>query len=57
MMGLYADYIVPWLMDWVMGRPKFQEQRKQALASAHGHVLEIGFGTGLNVPHYRPAVT
>jgi ubiquinone/menaquinone biosynthesis C-methylase UbiE len=55
-MGLYADHIVPCLMDWFMGRARFQEQRKLALAGAHGHVLEVGFGTGLNVPPCRPAV-
>lgn len=51
-MGIYADVIFPRLMDWVMDSPKFDEQRHEALASARGSVLEIGFGTGLNLPHY-----
>ena len=56
-MGLYADYIFPRLMDHVMRAPAFEEQRKRALAGVSGRVLEIGFGTGLNLPHYPSAVT
>lgn len=56
-MGFYADHVFPHLMDWTLGTRRFQEQRELALASAQGHVLEIGFGTGLNLPHYPHAVT
>jgi ubiquinone/menaquinone biosynthesis C-methylase UbiE len=33
------------------------ELRAPTLAAAHGEVLEIGFGTGLNLPHYPAGVT
>lgn len=56
-MGLYADQIFPRAMDWVMRAPRFQDLRRRALAPARGHVLEIGFGTGLNLPHYPKTVT
>jgi len=56
-MGFYAEHVFPRLMDFVMGRASFQAERKQALAQARGLVLEIGFGTGLNLPHYPRAVT
>ena len=56
-MSFYADHVFPHLMDWTLGTRRFQEQREQALASAQGNVLEIGFGTGLNLPHYPQAVT
>ena len=56
-MGFYADHVFPHLMDWTLGTRRFQELREQALASAQGNVLEIGFGTGLNLPHYSQAVT
>jgi ubiquinone/menaquinone biosynthesis C-methylase UbiE len=56
-MGFYAEQIFPRLMDWVMSGRRFQELRRQALAPARGHVLEIGFGTGLNLPHYPKGVT
>lgn len=56
-MGFYADRIFPYLMDWTMGRSRFHELRREVLASACGSVLEIGFGTGLNLPHYPKTVT
>lgn len=56
-MAFYADYLFPRLMDWAMRRPRLQEERKQALAPVYGRVLEIGFGTGLNLPHYPETVT
>lgn len=56
-MGFYADHVFPRLMDWGMGTRRFQEERRQALASVHGAVLEIGFGTGLNLPHYPKEVS
>ena len=55
-MGVYAKYVFPHLMDWVMVSRRFQEQREKALMPLHGEVLEIGFGTGLNLPHYPSIV-
>lgn len=57
MPGFYATQIFPRLMDWVMSGDRFREERARALAPIHGRVLEIGFGTGLNLPHYTNAVT
>ena len=56
-MGLYARHIFPRVMDWTLRRPRFQRERQEALAAAGGEVLEIGFGTGLNLRHYPPGVT
>lgn len=56
-MGFYAEQIFARVMDWCMGSPRFQEQRREALASVHGAVLEIGFGTGLNLPRYPKTVS
>lgn len=55
-MGLYAKYIFPRLLDWSLGTPEIAKYRRKALAPAQGKVLEIGFGTGLNLPHYPVAV-
>lgn len=38
-----------------MRREEFSCLRRRALGAARGRVLEIGFGTGLNLPHYDPA--
>jgi ubiquinone/menaquinone biosynthesis C-methylase UbiE len=56
-MSFYAKHLFPYFMDWGMGSRGFQEQRREALRPLHGDVLEIGFGTGLNLVHYPKAVT
>ncbi|HKG22484.1 MAG TPA: class I SAM-dependent methyltransferase, partial [Blastocatellia bacterium] len=55
-MGLYSKYIFPRLLDWSLGSGAHKKEREQALAPARGHALEVGFGTGLNLPHYPPEV-
>lgn len=55
-MGLYARYLFPRLLDAMLGTPEFGRYRQQALAPARGRVLEIGFGTGLNLAHYPATV-
>jgi SAM-dependent methyltransferase len=56
-MGFYCDHIFPRLMEWVMAGDEFLRLRSELLASAHGEVLELGIGTGLNLPHYPETVT
>ena len=56
-MGFYAKYIFPRVLDWSAGAPEFGEYRRRALEPARGETLEIGFGTGLNLPYYPQAVT
>ena len=56
-MGWYGEHIFPHLMEWVMGGEEFQKQRSLVLARVNGTVLEIGFGTGLNLPHYPAALS
>jgi len=55
-MGIYAKYIFPRLLDWTLSAPELGEHRRQALAPARGNTLEIGFGTGLNLPYYPASV-
>ena len=55
-MGFYCDHIFPRLMEWVMAREEFHRLRTELLTQAHGEVLELGIGTGLNLPHYPKTV-
>jgi ubiquinone/menaquinone biosynthesis C-methylase UbiE len=55
--GLYADHILPRGIDWVMGKVEFAELRMRWLAGLSGDVVELGFGSGLNLPHYPETVT
>jgi ubiquinone/menaquinone biosynthesis C-methylase UbiE len=51
-MGFYSRFIFPRLRDFLMGLPALAEHRKLVLADVGGDILEIGFGTGLNLAHY-----
>lgn len=54
-MGIYRERILPRLMEFVLGRPIFLEQRRVALGLARGRALEIGFGFGASLPAYPDA--
>src|SRR5262249_20602356 len=55
-MGFYSRVIFPRLCDWLMSDPRMAALRSESLAQASGEILEIGFGTGLNLPHYPGSV-
>jgi SAM-dependent methyltransferase len=54
-MSLYSRVIFPWLLDHAISREPFASQRAEVLQHAAGRVLEIGVGTGLNLPFYPAA--
>jgi ubiquinone/menaquinone biosynthesis C-methylase UbiE len=51
-MNIYSELIFPSLIDRVMSGQSFADYRRVVLADAIGEVLEIGFGTGLNLAYY-----
>ena len=51
-MSFYSQVIFPVLCDLVLNRPFVAKHRRELLTHAGGAILEIGFGTGLNLPHY-----
>ena len=51
-MGIYSRLIFPRLCDWAMRSPSMTRLRSEVLSEVDGEILEIGFGTGLNLGHY-----
>ena len=55
-MGFYSRVLFPRLCDFGLDRQFVSEHRRKLLEAAGGNILEIGFGTGLNLPHYPEGV-
>lgn len=56
-MGFYGDNVLPRVIDVALGGAKLGKLRARAMEGLSGSVLEIGFGSGTNVPWYPSAVT
>ncbi|HJZ67300.1 MAG TPA: class I SAM-dependent methyltransferase [Blastocatellia bacterium] len=56
-MGFYSTHVFPRVLDWSLSDATVEEQRRAALAPLRGRVLEVGFGTGLNLACYPNTVT
>lgn len=56
-MGCYREYLLPHLVDRALSGPAVRGWRERVTAGLHGTIVEIGFGSGLNVPHYPTAVS
>ncbi|WP_193162473.1 class I SAM-dependent methyltransferase [Microbulbifer hainanensis] len=51
-MGFYENRCLPHLINCACGLKAFKKQRQLVVPQARGRVLEIGFGSGLNLPYY-----
>jgi SAM-dependent methyltransferase len=56
-MGLYASRVVPRILNATGGMSRLEPLRRRVCAGLAGDIVEIGFGSGLNVPFYPAAVT
>jgi ubiquinone/menaquinone biosynthesis C-methylase UbiE len=56
-MALYRDVVFPHVINLVMNTKVTREIRARVCSELKGEVVEIGFGTGLNVPHLPAGVT
>jgi len=56
-MGLYGDHLLPRVIDVACNMKEALPQRRRVCEGLSGEVVEIGFGSGSNVPFYPAAVT
>jgi ubiquinone/menaquinone biosynthesis C-methylase UbiE len=56
-MSVYAERILPYIVHMSMGQSTFTAYRRRLVPAAEGRVLEIGIGSGLNLPFYGKGAT
>jgi ubiquinone/menaquinone biosynthesis C-methylase UbiE len=56
-MGFYGEQVLPRFLNAACGTKSVEPLRRRVCANLAGDVVEIGFGSGLNVPFYPAAVT
>lgn len=56
-MGFYDDFVVPYCVELGCGSKNLRPERQKAAEGLEGRVLEIGFGSGLNVGLYPSSVS
>jgi ubiquinone/menaquinone biosynthesis C-methylase UbiE len=53
---VYAEHVLPRIMNVTCGAKQSRPLRERVCAGLHGQVVEIGFGSGHNIPFYPDAV-
>ncbi|MGH9783721.1 MAG: class I SAM-dependent methyltransferase, partial [Terriglobia bacterium] len=55
-MSFYDRWILPWVLDLAMRNKEARRYRERVIPQAAGRVLEVGAGSGLNLPFYGDEV-
>jgi ubiquinone/menaquinone biosynthesis C-methylase UbiE len=55
-MGFYDRWVLPRLLNLIMSDKAMCAEREKVLGGVSGTVLEVGFGTGMNLPYYPQGV-
>lgn len=55
-MGFYEDQVLPRCIDFMSSMRSILRARERVASQLSGEVLEIGFGSGLNLPYYSAKV-
>ncbi len=53
-MSLYERYLLPHFLDAACGTKPILKQREKVVPLAEGRILEVGMGSGINIPYYDP---